>query len=77
MERIQANRAKRLGESEINFRLSQNPLNDNVPGSKVSTESEPLAEQVATISAAVSAVIQPAAGVAANPTDLGESEIYL
>ena len=52
VERILANRTKRLGqESEINFRLSQNPLDENIPGSEVSIESEPLVEPVVTVAA--------------------------
>ena len=59
VEKILANRTKRLAhESEVNFRLSQNPLDENIPGSTVSTESEPLVETAVTVAATIAGVTQ-------------------
>ena len=46
VERIQDNRAKRLGKSEINFRNSQNPLNDNIPDSEEKRTSREISQKL-------------------------------
>ena len=69
-DKILANRTKRLAnDSEVNFRPSQNPLDEDIPASTISTESNVLTETAVTVTSTIPGIAQPVSSISTVTLD--------